>query len=331
MASNVRTFLVLVCIGAVALAGCGEDGAPSEDDAVEVSAEEMGLRDADEGAQRLEVMAGERSGEATIKPWSSWWFPTWDDFLFAERDGELSPLQKYDRYSSTVLRKTTTAAAYERENLYGRHASSWSGLCYAWALASILEPEPKGEVTHGSLHFAVGDLKALLLKTYEAVKDPPTVGDRNDGAWDDEYEDILPHVFHRVLVRELFQKQRPFIMDKDAGYEVWNVPVYKAITKIERDASARDVVHVRTVVFVASPDVESYDHVGTEATTREYTYDLRGVWVGDRFLVREGAWTENSRWDHPDFLILPPDRVTRASFNPEIDIATVDAILERRR
>jgi len=328
MASRVHSAaLLLMLLGA--LAGCGEE-APEEDSDVEISVEEVTERRSST-RKNLVVSEGEFTAEATTKPWSSWWFPSWDDFLFAERNGELSPLQKYDLYSSTFQRKTTTAAAYERENLYDARAEMWSGLCFAWALASILEPEPNRPIVHGSLRLKVGDLKALLLKTYEAVTDAPTVGDRNDGSWDDEYEDILPHTFHRVLVVELFKNRRPFIIDKDAGHEVWNVPVYKAITKIKRDRSARNVVHVRTVLFVASPDVKTYDYVGTELTTREYTYDLRGTWQGNRFVVGGGAWTGNSRGDHPDFVILPSDKVKRASFNPEIDIETVDAMLKRAR
>ncbi|MDI1476495.1 hypothetical protein [Polyangium sp. y55x31] len=279
--------------------------------------------------KNLLLPEGEFSAEATIKPWSSWWFPTVDDFLFAAKNGELSPLQKYDLYSSTFQHKTTTAAAYEREKLYDARADSWSGLCFAWALASIMEPEPNKPIVHGSLRFKVGDLKALLLKTYEAVTDTPTVGDRNDGEWNDVYADILPHTFHRVLVVELFKNRRPFIIDRDPGHEVWNLPVYKAITKITRDTRARDVVHVRTVLFVATPDVKTYDYVGANVTTREYTYDLNGAWEGRRFVVRGGVWTENSRWDHPDFVVLRPNEVKRASFNPQIDVETVDAILKR--
>ncbi|TKC98116.1 hypothetical protein [Polyangium fumosum] len=326
MASRVHPAALLLMLFAT-VAGCGDD-APEEDDDVEISVEEVTER---RGSTRknLVISEGEFSAEATSKPWSSWWFPTVDDFLFTETNGELSPLQKYDLYSSTIQHKTTNAAAYERNKLYDARADSWSGLCFAWALASIMEPEPNKPMVHGSLRFKVGDLKALLLKTYEAVTDTPTLGDRNDGAWNDNYADILPHTFHRALVAELFMKRRPFIIDRDAGHEVWNLPVYKAITKITRDTRARDVVHVRTVLFVATPDVKTYDYVGTEVTTREYTYDLYGVWEGRRLVVRGGAWTGNSRADHPDFVVLRPDTVTRASFNPQIDVATVDAILGR--
>ncbi|MDI1435494.1 hypothetical protein [Polyangium sorediatum] len=325
MASRVHSIaLFLISLGA--LAGCGE-GVPDAEGDLEIFEAEA-IEEVRDPGRKLLLPEGEFSAEATIKPWSSWWFPTSDDFLFAGKNG-LAPLQKYDLYSRTVLSKTTKAATYEREKLYNAHADSWSGLCYAWALASILEPEPNKPVDHGALHFGVADLKALLLKTYEAATDAPILGDRNDGAWNDNYADILPHTFHRVLVAELFKKRRPFIIDRDAGHEVWNLPVYKAITNIKRDATARDLVHVRTVLFVVTPDVKTYDYVGTEMTTREYTYDLRGAWEGRRFVVRDGVWTENSRWDHPDFVMLHSDQVKRASYNPEIDVETVDAILGR--
>jgi hypothetical protein len=132
------------------------------------------------------------------------------------------------------------------------------------------------------------------------------------------------------MLAELFQNRRAFIIDKDPGPEVWNEPVYKAVTRVSRDAQARDVVHVRTVVFVASSHVNDLDYVGTQTTTREYTYDLRGYWDrSGRFIVLAGAWTGSSRWDHPDFVMLRPDNPKRQSLNKEIDVATVDAILGR--
>ena len=325
-----RSFLVL-CI-ATPLWGCGnasDPWIPQDVQDTERNAEvaQFASINPPPYSSGLVVAEGEFTAQATMTPWSSWWYPMWDDFLYAERNGIPSPLEKYDNYAHLYFNRTTTAAAVERNVAERSHADSWAGLCYAWALASIMEPEPQTARTFGSLSFEVGDLKALLLKTYEAVKDVRVVGDRNDDAWDDVYADVSPNYFHEVLTVELFQNKRPFIIDRDAGYEVWNMPIYKAATKITRDPTASNTVHVRTVIFVATTDVKNYDFVGTEATTREYTYDLQGRWRGNQFVVQGGAWTGTSRADHPDFLILRPDKVDRATVNPEIDIAIVDAIL----
>lgn len=324
-----RSFLVL-CI-ATLLAGCGNASEPwilenVQDTERNAEVVQFASSNAPPYASSFTVAEGEFTAQASTTPWSSWWFPMWDDFLYAEKNGIPSPLEKYDTYAHLYFNRTTTAAAHERTVAQSSSSEPWAGLCYAWALASILEPEPNTPLSYGSLRFEVGDLKALLLKTYEAAKDVRIVGDRNDNQWDDLYADVAPQYFHQVLQVELFQKKRPFIIDRDAGHEVWNMPVYKATTQITRDQSSRDVVHVRTVIFVATPDVEEYDFVGTDATTREYTYDLQGKWRGNQFTVQGGSWTGNSRADHPDFLILRPDTLERASLNPQIDIEIVDAI-----
>ncbi len=275
------------------------------------------------------VEAGERTAEASKKPWSSWWYPLWQDTLFQGKNGEPSTLEKYDTWSARFGGQRTSAAAYERTELYQPRAASWSGLCDAWALASILEPEPTRNVQHGEMSFTVGDQKALLLKTYEKVPSLSLVGSRFDGEWDDVYEDMLPHDLHRTIDSELVGKRKAFLIDEDAGPEVWNQPAWKAIVRIEKDGQNAGVVHVRTWLFLASPHVEDRDFVGTVEDSREYTYDLEGKWQGERFGVSSSKWTDRSQWDHPDYAIIIPDRVQRGSHNPQIRPELVDRIRGR--
>jgi hypothetical protein len=227
-----------------------------------------------------------------------------------------------------VLHQETTAAEFERTRIYSTRASGWAGLCDAWSFASIMEPEPDRELDRNGIHFTVKDLKGLLLKTYERAGPLSHFGKRNDAHWDDEYADIYPDQFHRFLQAELFEKGLPFVMDHDAGYEVWNSPVWKAVTQIDRTKDQPDVVHVRTWLLTASPHVSNPNFTGTLQVISAYTYDLIGQWGADnRFLVKSGRWTERSRWDHPDFLIPKPDTLTRRSRNPQIDVSAVDSIL----
>ncbi|MRG93897.1 hypothetical protein [Polyangium spumosum] len=274
------------------------------------------------------VEKGERTAEVSRKPWSSWWYPLWEDTLFQGKNEELSTLEKYDAWAAKFANTRTAAAAYERKELYQPRAASWSGLCDAWALASILEPEPTRSVKHGEITFTVADQKALLLKTYEKVPPLKLVGSRFDGEWDDVYEDVLPHELHGIIETELIGRKRAFIIDNDAGPEVWNEPAWKVITRIERDADDEEVAHVRTWLFLASPHVEDKDFVGMIEDTREYTYDLQGKWQGERFGVSSSAWTDRSQWDHPDYAIVVPDRIPRGSHNPHIRAQFVDRIRE---
>lgn len=273
------------------------------------------------------IIEGERSAEAAKKPWSSWWYPIWQDTLFKGESGELSTLEKYDAFALEFAQRRTTAATYERTNIYDPRAASWAGLCDAWAIASILEREPTHSIRRGQLTFQVGDLKALLLKTYEKISTLSIVGARFNGEWNDEYADVNPRDLHRVIEEELIGKRRPFIIDEDAGPEVWNEPAWKVITKVERVAGKPRIARVRTYLFLASPHVEDRHFVGTQEDSREYTYDLEGEWKGNLFGVVSGKWTDRSQWDHPDYAIVLPERVKRGSFNPQIDPAIVDRIL----
>ena len=274
------------------------------------------------------ITEGEHSAEAQKKPWSSWWYPHWQDTLFEEKNGELAPLEKYDAFAFTVNRRTT-AAAYERASVYDPRAVTWSGLCDAWAIAAIMEPEPARALRHGQLVFRVGDLKALLLKTYENIEPLTIIGDRFNGEWDDVYADVSPHQLHRIIETELIGKRRAFIIDEDAGPEVWNEPAWKVTTRIQRVEGSPNVARVQTWLFLASPHVEDRDFVGTHDDSREYTYDLVGTWEGARFRVQSGKWTDRSQWDHPDYAIVLPERIKRGSFNPQIDTGLVDLILGR--
>jgi hypothetical protein len=178
----------------------------------------------------LIVQTGRFSVESQIVPWSSWWFPLNDDYLFQQRGNEKSTLERYDAYVSLAQRRNSRSVDFERNNFYQPHAVAWAGLCDAWAIASIMEPEPKVPLTAAGVTFRVSDLKALVLKTYEAVDSLHIYGQRYEGKWDSVYEDIYPDQFHRFMQAELFQKKLPFTMDYDGGIEVWNTPVWKAQT-----------------------------------------------------------------------------------------------------
>ena len=338
MASRCLLSLAVV-VSAVSITGCG--GADPPPDSAEKDSSDLELRAGDPRAGDLAsvatdvygplyVQAGNFTGEATPKAWSSWWYPTREDTLFRSKSGVLSPLEKYDRYVREVLRRSSSAAEFERKNLYDPYAAGWSGLCDAWAIASIMEPEPTHDIIRHGIRFTVGDQKALLIKTYEDVQGLRLIGQRNDAQWDSVYADIYPDQFHIVLKAELLDGGRPFIMDHDAGIEVWNTPVWKAIVEVKEDPTDAATVHVRTTVVTASPFVDDRDYTGTLEVTRTYTYDLVGAWEADRrFKVTSGRWTDRSRWDHPDFVIPKPTSLTQKSRNTEINVDVVSAILQR--
>lgn len=291
---------------------------------------------------------------ADVLPWSSWWFPKRDPSFFDDSKAEgsddynnLSTLTKFDLIKQAHFGGRGSAADYEKQS-YNREALSWEGLCDAWAIASISSPEPKRNVTLSlkdnsgtKITFDIKDLKGLLLKTFEAVDDSSFkyYGQKFTGqesSW--IYPDIFPEQFHRFLEVQLFEKHKAFIMDTDQGTEMWNAPVFKANYVMTEVSNEPNSVFVRTWVYMAD-SIKSGDKsfVGTKEVIREYNYVLKGF-RNDKgeLIINLGYWTtgptgQNSRHDHPDFIIVPPEpsKIVRKSWNPEINTEIVDKILSK--
>ncbi len=276
------------------------------------------------------IQEGEYDAESPIKPWSSWWYPITETTLFKGTDGNPSPLEKYDLYMQRVHGVTSAATSYEQENIYDPNADNWEGLCNAWAIASLMEAEPVHPATLDGIDFSVGDLKALLIKSYETVEGLKQFGQRYNGDAQSVFQDIYPDQFHRLLEVILFARKMPFIMDKDPGVAVWNTPVWKAQVRIKKDFSDSRLMHVDTWLFGASPFVPFYDFVGTLSVAFEYTYDLYGDPRPDGSLkVRFGVWTGDSVDYHPDFITLLPDKKVTSSKNRDLDVSIINEILAK--
>lgn len=280
---------------------------------------------------------------AKITPWSSWWFPKKDALLFSVDQG-LSVLEKYDLINRNKFAGSISAVAFEKAN-YNPQALPWEGLCDAWALASMMEVEPqkniKWELSNGKdIALSVYEQKALLLKTYEAVSQTELkiYGQKFTGNADSWiYPDLFPDQFHRFLEVQLFQNKQTFVMDHDAGVEVWNVPVFKANFTMESVAQDPNAVFVRTWIYSAeSVPANEKDFVGSRVAVREYDYVLQGKRNADGDLVVESGywWSKgptgiNSRNAHPDYVLFPMKTLTRRSWNPAIEAKVVDQILRR--
>jgi hypothetical protein len=288
---------------------------------------------------------------AIDRVWSSWWYPKREDTLFRNNGSAMSPLRKYDlyrRYKAERDHLPMPASAADIEAAaYDPNALIWEGLCDAWALAAVSSPEPARSVSFDfgwlkKITFTVGDLKALLLKTYEGVDDSQLryygqkfTGDEN--GW--IYPDIFPDQMHSFIEVELFGAHKAFVMDHDPGVEVWNIPVYAANYLIESIPGTPNAVSVTLWTYNADSTIPSdpnrMDFVGIKDDMREYHYVLTGDLAADGTLtVTSGYWIVapngvNSRKDHPDYVVELPARggLVRKATNPQIDVATVDEIL----
>ncbi len=270
------------------------------------------------------------SPDTRVVPWTGYWFPKRKKEMFMPDPvtGELSPLQRYDLWTKRVKGVVTHAADIEAQN-YDPEAEAWEGLCNAWASASIAEPAPMNDAVMDGVPFRAVDLKALLIKTYDGTPQGFTqYGQRFEGTYGDEFLDIYPDQFHRFLQVQLFDKAQPFVMDKDPGVEVWNVPVYAAETRLSSDPADAHVMHVATWVTFAN-FVYSFDYNGdTQPVTIQYFYDLFGNRLPDgSFEVHSGFWTGDSLENHPDFVTVLPSNTHRQSYNTGLKSEWVDEIV----
>jgi len=274
---------------------------------------------------QLSVQEGSYTGGSAITPWSSWWFPTKDKYLFENSNHRmLAPLQKYDQYVFKTDRGTPDSALFEEMEIYNPSEVNWAGLCHAWAVASVLHPEPKNEIERENISFTIADQKALLLKSYENVDNLKYYGSRYNGGFDDKFDDVYPDQFHRFVQVFIFEKKLPFLMDYDPSYPAWTVPVYNVTFKIVKEDS--NTAHVKAWVTTASSFVDSPDFVGTKKSVKYYEYKLYGTWNGSILDVTGSKWVNEAIFDHPDFLIAFPENAKRGSLNKNLDIAIIDEI-----
>ena len=275
----------------------------------------------------LSVQEGEFYAKSKIVPWSSWWFPTKDKYLFENNDPEqLAPLQKYDLYVERAYGEYPGAALFEEMEIYDPSEVNWAGLCHAWAVASVLHPEPKNKLIKRKITFSIADQKALLLKSYEEVSDLEYFGDRYDGGYEDEFDDIYPEQFHRFAQVFLFDQKLPFLMDYDPSFPIWTVPIYEIKFKIEK--IDQNTAHVKAWVTTASSFVEDPNFLGTKKSVKYYEYELFGYWVGANLVVTGSQWVNDAIYDHPDFLIAYPDKVKRASRNKKLDLGMINELIQ---
>jgi hypothetical protein len=281
----------------------------------------------------LSVHEGEVEAEAAVRPWSAYWYPADQPILFQGTRDNPAPLEKYDQFVRKVHKKDSGAAAFERRQFETTRPDAWQGLCNAWAKAALLEPEPTKGIEVDGIRLSVGDLKALLIKSYELVEGTLFYGERNNGDRAAEYDDIYADQFHRFVQAELMEKRRAFAMDVDPGPQVWNSPVWRVLTRLAQDPADKHRMNVETWLFMADYNVPNLDYVGTISVARRYTYDLYGYQrPGGAFDVAYGIWTGDSVEDHPDFVTwVPETKAVRRSVNPDVDPAIVDELLAKSR
>jgi len=342
MSNKEPVFQLMIFASLATLCACGGQGDSGAVDHFSYPQRDTQFNAATNHYGPLVVRPGDFSAQAKMDnlPWTGYWLPDWDTSLFQGTDGKLSPLEKYDLYMKKAHGQTTHAAMTEANRLDRSFVASADGHCDAWALASLVTPEPTQGVNLYGINFSVGDLKALIVDSYENYSSLQVYGQKYVDSSSDPL-DIYPDQYQRVIQAEMFEKGQPVIMDKDPQAEVWNTPIYKAEFQMQADASEAHTMHVTAYISAVSAVKENAfannpDYVGSFSVDYIYTYDLFGEKQSDgSFLVKSGAWTGDSITDHPDFISSLTDKIenlsetatNHSSLNPEVSNQIVQEIL----
>ena len=246
-------------------------------------------------------------------PWGGYWYPLRADDLFGGTD---SPMRKFDR--ATHIQSSDWEVAHKITS-----SETWEGLCGAWAVASVSTKEPDHEVIYNGESFSISDQKALLTKAFEHY---PTknygIRYNGDAESDGLRSDIRPEAFHRIAESYLREQKKPFIIDDDAGIEVWNKPVYRMRTVINKDPEKANAFTVQTWLWLVRQRFEIKDDKTSDAdrlappplTYRLYVDPLDTN--AGKFRVIAGEWLGDSLENHPDYVMVPVTGGKPESANP---------------
>lgn len=255
-----------------------------------------------------------QSGEATITPWSGWWWPFYEKSppnLYQPNEA----MEKYDRVSIARGRPDPGAMAWEKKNHFtDKKDEAWFGHCNGWAAAAVLEPEPENPRDVSGVTFAVNDIMGLLSEWHWWDSALAFYGSRYDGE-EDNIDDIFPHEFHYIIINYIGEKGLPLIMDISGGTkerkepQVWNFPAFKYELAYRPDKDDEEKLHVHCRVWFSDSTRPS----ALELKTFEENYYY---WIkGDKGRPTSGAWetakdggwrgSGDSRKNHPDFIWYP--------------------------
>lgn len=362
-AQRLGTFSLTVLLFLVS-AGC--DREPTSQQDAQFAAERWS--EADDPAQSPVPMitiltALPSQGEAAVLPWPGYAWDTFNDSINYRWSGTgLSPVEKYaqvfgiDNLGDVVskmygIQKYDTLAPCASDTQCGNHERCgfhdgetlgtciprWWGLCHAWSVASILEPEPRQAVEFENVVFQVNDIKGLLVLTYDR---PELVfvsqrcdlsNDLSEIEYDSnkrpqsECRDTNPGTFHVFLANYLGLIRSSFAADIVFDEAVGNLPIRSYRVLNERTISRTEATQL--VGDVLSSNAKTIKLFNTEVSyvlssgatdngnltalidqftkTIEYQYllelDSTGAIIG-------GEWVGTSKTEHPDFLRIPLSR-----------------------
>jgi hypothetical protein len=199
----------------------------------------------------------------------------------------------------------------------GKRKKLWAGICHGWSPASLYhqEPTPKVLVSKDGVRvpFGSGDIKALISFFYA---DQQTEADQIGkkclfASWLGLAgcgSDVNPAALHVVMTNMLGIQHEGFLMDRDAGREVWNQPVSGFSSKLVSAMKKTDKgyeVDVETKLTYTDESSPTWNIVfGTENqknTVMELAYTLE---LDQNMNIVDGEWNKGT--SYPDFIWTTP-------------------------
>jgi hypothetical protein len=235
-----------------------------------------------------------------VNPWSGYWWPLSAGELIFGYNSDVPPLQKYDALVYGTYPGPATQESYDRKLNYDTGAGSWFGLCNGWAAAAIMTKEPTQASTVQGIRFNVGDQKGLLSEAwYNTTSDGWFAGSRYYG-YGDDYQDLYPDQFWRLLQVYLRDNGIAFVADIAAGEEVWNYPIQSYSLQGQHVGGGW---YDCTLDIGLADDAVHPDFVGIKEIAKSYTFMVQ--LNSGNIVDGSGYWTGSSVQDHPDFAWYP--------------------------
>jgi len=238
----------------------------------------------------------------------------------------MSPTEKYELYMGWTSGDRAWPLTKRERKVTAGNVESWEGKCHAWTPASLAYDEPNAvtvtsPVNGKRITFYSSDVKALLILGYDLVLSYPgykRIGERNNGGLptgsgsQTSANDVNAGSFHIVLANQIQPEKLGFVIDVDAGTQVWNQPVFgyrtkvisreKVTTRLPTSPDAVELVTVSTQIDWVGELEPSKEPHGIERTLKNVsTYSYRLELNKDGEIVG-GEWLQSGARSRPDFV-----------------------------
>ena len=267
------------------------------------------------------------SGAPEKQPWNAYWWPYKRGGITRRwiSENEPSPIEKMDQVTGHAQQGIDWEIQKHPANV------DWGGQCDGYAIASVLEPEPRFPVLQNGVCFASGDVQGLLGAIYMGDMTGQRVDVLGRDAFDGKREgsDLTPALFHIALTNIMGREGQGLYMDIGKHGEIYNKPIASYSLKIKQYGDRLEVTTTLQIVrYFTEPSITAKDAKLVTAPmtlTYELELDSYGFIRTDR-----GEWTGASTDNHPSSMKIPRGSPVKLSTNnPFIDIDLVRTLAAR--